>query len=546
MSESQEESKRIKPSSLDFLLASIAPIFIIGMIGSLVYFVITVSYDGPFRQRLMWILGLYTLASVFVARIAIEQSRTLAFGYMLALALATLFVAPQFFVVQGLAAAASFFILIVLLAMVAYLADRITFDCTMIDERTLSSGVGILQSLGLVHSERNEQELPKNAVAKTRKHNPGVWVLYFALVAIPLFGIGQFGIQSPSDRKLAFGYLMTYLFCSLCLMTLISLLSLRKYLRERGVPMEAPFAIRWLGIGFLSALVVTGLLWLVPFPTGTMLSMQLPFRITSRLDLKASDWGWGNEGVNDAQAQGQQAQGQQGQGQQGQGQQGQGQQGQGQQGQGQQGQGQQGQGQQGQGQQGQGQQGQGQQAAPEPANQELAPESSISLEWNLESLLQWIAMLLLGLVALFYGVKHRAELYASWVRFCDWLRSFGGRKTPRTDPLVQSETESPREAFPPFGTFSDPFKAGTGMSNEQKVRYLYQALLSWGYEHKVVRRSEETPDEFVHRLGNRYADQREPLRLLGSLYSRIAYARSKVGHSDLESLAGLWSWLSMH
>ena len=541
MSESQEESKRIKPSSLDFLLASIAPIFIIGMIGSLVYFVITVSYDGPFRQRLMWILGLYTLASVFVARIAIEQSRTLAFGYMLALALATLFVAPQFFVVQGLAAAASFFILIVLLAMVAYLADRITFDCTMIDERTLSSGVGILQSLGLVHSERNEQELPKNAVAKTRKHNPGVWVLYFALVAIPLFGIGQFGIQSPSDRKLAFGYLMTYLFCSLCLMTLISLLSLRKYLRERGVPMEAPFAIRWLGIGFLSALVVTGLLWLVPFPTGTMLSMQLPFRITSRLDLKASDWGWGNEGVNDAQAQGQQAQGQQGQGQQGQGQQGQGQQGQGQQGQGQQGQ-----GQQGQGQQGQGQQGQGQQAAPEPANQELAPESSISLEWNLESLLQWIAMLLLGLVALFYGVKHRAELYASWVRFCDWLRSFGGRKTPRTDPLVQSETESPREAFPPFGTFSDPFKAGTGMSNEQKVRYLYQALLSWGYEHKVVRRSEETPDEFVHRLGNRYADQREPLRLLGSLYSRIAYARSKVGHSDLESLAGLWSWLSMH
>ncbi|MFY7876749.1 MAG: hypothetical protein ACOVQM_14955, partial [Pirellula sp.] len=489
MSEIQEESKRIKPSSLDFSLASIAPIFIIGMIGSLVYFVITVCYDGPFRQRLMWILGLYTLASVFVARIAIEQSRTLAFGYMMALALATLFVAPQFFVVQGLAAATSFIILIVLLAMVAYLADRITFDCTMIDERTLSSGVGILQSLGLVHSERNEQDLTKNSLSKTRKHNPGVWVLYFALVAIPLFGIGQFGIQNSSDRKLAFGYLMIYLFCSLCLMTLISLLSLRKYLRERGVPMESPFAIRWLGIGFLSALSVTGLLWLVPFPTGTILSMQLPFRITSRLDLKASDWGWGNEGVDDAQAQGQQGQGQQGQDQQGQGQQGQ--------------------GQQGQGQQGQGQQGQGQQPAPEPANQELAPKSSISMEWNLEGVLQWIAMLILGLVALFYGVKHRAELYASWVRFCDWLGSLGGRKKLRADPLVQQETESPREVFPPFGTFTDPFKAGTGMSNEQKVRYLYQALLSWGYEHKVVNRSEETPDEFVHRLGNRYADQRE-------------------------------------
>jgi hypothetical protein len=168
------------------------------------------------------------------------------------------------------------------------------------------------------------------------------------------------------------------------------------------------------------------------------------------------------------------------------------------------------------------------------------------MEWNLESLMQWLAMLLLGLVALFYGLKHRTELYAAWVRFCEWLGSFGGRKKLRSEKLVQPEIESPLKSYPPFGTFSDPFKAGNGMSNEQKVRYLYQALLSWGYEHKVVNRSEETPDEFVHRLGNRYADQREPLRLLGSLYSRIAYARSSVSPSDIESLASLWTWLSMH
>ena len=148
--------------------------------------------------------------------------------------------------------------------------------------------------------------------------------------------------------------------------------------------------------------------------------------------------------------------------------------------------------------------------------------------------------------ALFYGIKLQAELYASWLRFCDCLGSLAGRKKLHADPLVQQETESPREVFPPFGTFTDPFKAGTGMSNEQKVRYLYQALLSWGYEHKVVNRSEETPDEFVQRLGNRYSEQRETLRLLGSLYSRIAYARSKVGQSDIESLPSLWTWLSMH
>ena len=49
--------KKARPESLDFFLAAIAPVFIIGMIGSLVYFIIMVCYEGPFIARLMWILG---------------------------------------------------------------------------------------------------------------------------------------------------------------------------------------------------------------------------------------------------------------------------------------------------------------------------------------------------------------------------------------------------------------------------------------------------------------------------------------------------------
>ena len=69
--------KKARPESLDFFLAAIAPVFIIGMIGSLVYFVITVCYQGSHTERLMWILGLYTVAAVLIARIAIEQNRQL-------------------------------------------------------------------------------------------------------------------------------------------------------------------------------------------------------------------------------------------------------------------------------------------------------------------------------------------------------------------------------------------------------------------------------------------------------------------------------------
>jgi len=153
-------------------------------------------------------------------------------------------------------------------------------------------------------------------------------------------------------------------------------------------------------------------------------------------------------------------------------------------------------------------------------------------------------MLLLGLIALVYGLKHRTELYAAWVRFYEWLASFWGRRPSHSGPAEPIPIEMQVDSFPPFRTFSDPFKAGNGMSNEQKVRYLYQSLLSWGNEHKVINRSEETPDEYVRRIGNRYADQREPFRLLGSLYSRIAYAKSNIAKNDIDSLENLWSWLS--
>ena len=307
--------KKARPESLDYFLASIAPIFIIGMIGSLVYFIIIVCYEGPFTARLMWILGLYTVAAVLIARIAIEQSRQLAFLYMFALGAATLFVAPRFMTISGPMAAFSFPILLGLLVLVAVLADRITFDCTSMNEQEQSTGVGLLQSLGLVQSERGEstanaqvksvpeaEDATKADVATAkkssrRKHNPGVWVLYFALFALPLFGLGQLVITNPLDRRWAFTYLFVYLLSSLFLLVLISLLSLRKYLRERGVPMETAFAIRWLAIGMTSVFVVLFLLSMLPIPSHSLLSMELPFHFTSRDDLKANKWGWGNEGV---------------------------------------------------------------------------------------------------------------------------------------------------------------------------------------------------------------------------------------------------------
>ncbi len=703
-----DNEKKIRPEGLDYLLASIAPFFIIGMIGSLVFFLITVCYQGSYTQRLMWILGLYTVASVLIARIAIEQSRTLSYAYMLALAGATLLVTPQFFVVTGPMAIFSFPILIALLVIVAVLADRITFDCTSMNEQVQSSGVGILQSLGLIQSERNatekkqprlektenqriEQTPSEPKSAKSRKHNPGVWVLYFALLALPLFGLGQLIIQSPEDRSWAFKCLFLYLLSSLCLLVLIALLSLRKYLRERGVPMETSFAIRWLTIGMLSVFAMLCVLSLLPLPGKSLLSMDMPFRITSRDDLNASRWGWGPEGVPEEggkpgqpqdggkpqgepapkqpnadaenqrqpgagkqadgkqgegkQADGKQADGKKGEGKQGEGKQGEGKQGEGKQsdgkqadgkqadgkqadgkkadgkkgdgkqGEGKQGEGKQGEGKQsegkqsegkqGEGKQGEGKQGEGKQSEgqkqgvssegptnkqadqaskgekgdsqnederdekrdekgekqqdqqkqqeprqggnqPKPQGQQQLPPPtpSMSIQWNFSAAFQWLAMLVLAIVAVVFGIRYRRQLIQAWTEFRDWLNDLLGRKTRLQVPVVDENVTLIEDPFPPFQSFGNPFTAGNRWTREQIVRHMYRATVSWGYEHRVVRRDDETPEEFMRRLARRFPQQQELLSMLGQLYNRIAYARGMVRNEEIKPMADLWSWLS--
>ncbi len=590
--------KKARPESLDFFLAAIAPVFIIGMIGSLVYFVITVCYQGSHTERLMWILGLYTVAAVLIARIAIEQSRQLAFAYMFALAAATLIVTPQFFVVSGAMAIFSFPILVFLLVMVAVLADRITFDCTSMNEHLQSTGVGLLQSLGLVKTERQRSEpkanwardaeeppsiTKKKRSSSQRKHNPGVWVLYFALFALPLFGLGQLVIQSPADRRSAFTYLFFYLLSSLFLLVLISLLSLRKYLRERGVPMETAFVVRWLAIGMTSIFLVVFVLSLLPIPGHSLLSIELPFRIASRDDLKASKWGWGREGVDgDGPQKGEgEAQDKPGGTKDGKGPDEGGAQAGNKQKEGEEKQSQAGNEKQPTGQTKDikpGDQNKIERGDPQPpdnAKKEIKDQKeikdrradvkqppqenkregqqpqpqptppSLSIQWNLSAALQWLLMIAMAIAAVVYSIVYRRELFVAFKSFQDWLSSLFGASRKQKESNSQSMEEATllEDLYPPFHTFANPFVSGNGWTREQVVRHMYRAILSWGYEQRIVRREDETPEEFMRRLFRRFPEQQESFSALGMLYNRIAYARGKVSTAELKPMTELWQWL---
>ncbi|MCY2975258.1 MAG: DUF4129 domain-containing protein [Planctomycetota bacterium] len=315
--------RRLKSNWVDAVLMGFSPMLIIGMICCLVFFLVTVLYSGNFTIRLMYIFGLFTFASVFTARIAIEQSRSIATAYAAILGFATFCVTLRFVQFSGALAPFSIPATIVFLALIAFLADRITHDCTLIDESSDGASEGLLQTLGMVPSnvrakdreqrptdqmlatagpERGSQDgtavATKAKVAK-KKHNPGVWVLYFAFLAVPLFGLGQ--IMIPSwDRvrnQLAFVFLVGYWYCTLSLLVVTSLLSLRRYLRRRQIEMPLGITAVWFLSGIFGIVGILGVLSFISLPSGNTGLLSLPFTITTPEGMKASPNGWGPEGV---------------------------------------------------------------------------------------------------------------------------------------------------------------------------------------------------------------------------------------------------------
>jgi hypothetical protein len=300
-------------TALDAAAVAISTALIIGMVGSLVFFLIIAFYRGQYDARLMYIFGLYTAATVLIARIAIDSGRAYATAFSVPLAIVSILAIMRFVSVGSALGPISWLINVALLAIAWYLADRITFDCTLISERQRSLQQGLLQSLGLVQQDSTLKRAEQSAAQRLnatmeatrstdtiqkRKHNPGVWVLYFALLAFPLFGLGQLAIPEE-QRGLAFTFLMSYLACALCLLVLTALVGMRRYLRQRGVEMPAEISLHWITLGAGSTIAILLLCWLLPLPGRTLGLMGVPPGFDTPQSLQASRWGWGGEQSSD-------------------------------------------------------------------------------------------------------------------------------------------------------------------------------------------------------------------------------------------------------
>ncbi|MEM6980148.1 MAG: hypothetical protein AAF539_10830, partial [Planctomycetota bacterium] len=278
--------RRRVQSLADMAAIGLAPILIFVMLSSLASFVSTLVYKGQFPARVSWTLLMYTMGTVALARVTIENDRKYAMAYATGLGAAALVTMLRFF--------GDPIFSVLILAMIGILADRITHDCTIIDDSIDGSDRGLIDQWVI---SRNKQHSPHHQSGRGG-HQPGRTVLWLALAALPLFGLGQFFLRSASETwTLARWYLALYLFSSLSLLVVTAFLNLRRYLRQRDTEMPRDATIAWLAGGIVMLALILAIAYLAPLPGQTLASLETPDWLKPNETPTASRYGWGKEGA---------------------------------------------------------------------------------------------------------------------------------------------------------------------------------------------------------------------------------------------------------
>ena len=307
-------AKRLYMTSADYLAIAISPALIMALVGSLVFFLIEVLYVGQYQARLNYAFALFVFAAVLIARISIEMGSERAALFALPLGIVMFLFLLRFVEHPN---AFSHLINLGLLALVWWCAHQLTWDSTVIDDDEDASGEGLMQRIGVDGVEGGdgkaqdstaagakdnellaapEANVPNRswwqrmALKKSGPHTPGLWVLYFSLAALPLFGIGQHWIPvgEAGRRRYVFVLLLVYVAAALALLVTTSFLNLRRYLRQRHVEMPLPIAGTWVGVGAVLIAVVMLLAALIPRPGAEIALSRVPWQAGSPDALRAS------------------------------------------------------------------------------------------------------------------------------------------------------------------------------------------------------------------------------------------------------------------
>lgn len=532
-----------KPSKTlaDYMVIGISPLLIMLLVGSLSFFLVQVFYRGEAVQSVRWVVFWFVMAVVLVSRIGIEQGAAHAAVYGLALAGATWIYLVQIH--------PAYFLGVILLGTVWWCAHKLTWDCTLIDDELDASGSGLLQTTAEGGKFQPEAALPEPAAGKMaagsgikndRKHRtalphpPGLWVVYFSLLALPLFGIGQMLLPGgdPASRRAGFAFLVVYLAAGVGLLLTTSFLGLRRYLRQRYLKMPGRIAFGWLKFGAGVACLVLVVAMLLPRPGANNTWQTLRYRVDYQLH-RASEYaarinphgaGRGRPG-DETQKSGEPKD--------------------------------------------HSSPSQPQAGEPQPANngqqnQTPARQNEAALNRTVPAqpanpiipesasgFYRWFKILFIVAGAILIGgwLFRRRDLIfqmarsfiAALAQFFQDLFRLGSRAR---QARVEREERKPRQH--PFAAYRSPFLTGKDKSwtAEQLILYSYEALQAWAVEQGIQPQPQQTSREFCVLLGEAFPDAATELNRLSFLYGHAAYGNSVPAGCDLDPVRRLWLYLS--
>ena len=628
------QPERPRQTFADYVAVAVSPALLIGLIASLVYFLIEVLYSGVYQGRLQWILFFYVFGIVLASRVGMTEgiaSRSGLYGLVLsALTWVGLLLYVKF-PAESAAAPLAPFINGGLILLAWWCAYKLTWDCTNIDEEMEVPGEGLLQASGLEKVQPDprvagaaELEPVEEKPAKKggelaawwermqryrdrrgKKRTPGVWVVYFSLAALPLFGLGQSLIppEEEARRRYTFWLLTVYVACGLGLLLTTCFLGLRRYLRQRRLKMPAAMTGTWLTVGGTMAAVLLAAGALLPRPQAEYPLIDLGRsesgeRSASRYAMKGDSPGKGDGRTGSDPKGGKDGKDGNGQGEKGGGPGDRGKSGSGQSQQKGDGGGGKQQGDKGSGsdQKGKGdgnQAGreqtsartksrdpgqppdQGKQAereesgGKEPDKKEgeersrsdarsgssASPSSTSGIMAGLAKFLKWVVFGVLGLLVLFFLFRSGLQFLANfteWARnLLEWLNNFwanlfGGRGAGGEGDGKEEAGSGVRAAPPkPFSVFANPFVTGNAERWTVKalLRYSFEALEAWARERGLGRHPGETPLEFAGRVGGEVPALEAEARRLTLLHARSLYAAGGLPANTAESVRQFWERL---
>lgn len=549
----------------DYLAIAVSPALIMVLVGSLCFFLIEVFDRGAGAASMRWLMFWFVLAVVLIARIGIEQGAAHAFVYGAALASVTW--------LYTLMSQPNFVLSAVLLAVVWYSAYKLTWNCTLIDEDDDASGQGLMEVVRseaakvragkearsaaaeeedavkapappLTAKAKRQQKIKKLAAAQT----PGIWVIYFSLAALPLFGLGQ-NLLPAGDlnaRRQGFDYLFFYMAAALGLLLTTSFLGLRRYLRQRLLPMPGYVAVSWMRLGVMAAVLVLGGALLLPRPGATEAWSRLRYQVDYRLR-QASEYaarfnppgkGQGRAGEQSG-PKGKEGESTETSGQTPETEQGKAT---------------------ATDEQAKQKTGGGQQSGeqPEPNQQPSGQEQTQSTPAGMPQLsaaaapiyqwlkkLFWAAAIVLGIWLVFF--RYRAAIWQALQNIWAGILKFFNDLLGMFQPSTTSVAAAPAPAkVVPFKRFKNPFLTGSDRvwPPEQLIIYSYDALQSWAREQTAPAESPQTPRELCEQLGEEIPDVHVELNHLAYLYGNVVYGGSLPSGYDPEKLRRIWSYLA--